>query len=61
MRVRAVTVAVVLLAAGVTTFAAAQSQANGLPAESFWLWHGVRPQTGAVIAMLRRPEDGKGR
>ncbi len=30
-------------------------------AESFWLWHGVRPPTGAVIAMLRRPEDGKGR
>lgn len=30
-------------------------------AESFYLWHGVRPQTGAVIAMLRRPEDYKER
>ena len=25
-------------------------------AESFWLWRGVRPDTAAVIAMLRHPE-----
>ncbi len=30
-------------------------------AESFWLWHGVRPQTDTVIAMLRRSQDHEGR